>query len=193
MSYQVKCIRTWVPGSFPREFLQPGTYKWWADEDTCTVILGEYFKEIWPMMTRGEGDCKGMRLVYVGITTKMSLWQRVCKWHIQERHTHSKVVHKTLSTLRQSLASLLGDDWMDERGVHKLQDSMRVEVRPSQYPIRDPRLLVEAEAIENEMMQTHVLPLNIQTNHNPAVQEYKTYLRERRRTSRLATLQRIGN
>ncbi len=192
MSYLVKDMRAWVRNDVPKEFLSPGWYTWWADEKTCRKLLGDHFKHLWPLMTEGSDDCKDKKLVYVGITTKGDLWKRVGKWHILEKHTHSKVRRKTLSTLRQSLCSLLGDDWMDATTCNQVQDLMRVEIHPIQLPFRDSRLNEKTDHIERQMMNDHVLPLNIQKNNNPTVRVFKIYLKARRKATRLATLDRLG-
>lgn len=121
-------------------------------------------------------------LVYVGIANKMSLQKRIL-WHIDDSHSLSKIKSKTLSTLRQSLSSILYKTW----NCKTILDDFIEE-----------NMIVCCEAIENfetrekQLIQKYILPLNIQHNHSEELKNFIKTLKYLRKKSRENAIEEIN-
>ena len=139
---------------------QAGFYRWFMPLelvrelqipfDGCTYIEGQGY------------------LVYVGIAKSMR--QRLV-WHITQVHRLSAVKSGFLSTLRQTLSGLARVPMDDTITVDKIIDKMFVEFEYCKSK-------GEAQTIEEEYFQTHVLPLNIMGNQHPFTRELKRLRKE---------------
>ena len=107
-------------------------------------------------------------LIYVGIAKSMR--QRLV-WHVTQEHRLSAVKSGFLSTLRQTLSGLARVPMDDTYTVDKIIDKMFVEFEYCKSK-------AEAQAIEEEYFQTHVLPLNIMGNQHPFTRELKKLRKE---------------
>ena len=168
-----------VPGD------KPGWYRWCATPEATRQLLGTYFDELRPHLLQGEEGSprQGLYCVYVGIAVKESIRARL-NWHVNQRHTVSCVKHGTLSTLRQSVSSLVGKDQGDERATNTLIDQLTVEYFPVDFPIRSEEAKQHIEEKEREKIKNHVIPLNIQNNHQPILADFKRALKKARKDAR---------
>lgn len=166
---------------------RPGWYRWWAPEPVLRKLLGSHYQELAPLLTRGQGGTSGLFCIYVGVAIRGSIRARL-KWHINQKHTFSAVKHGALSTLRQSIASLVGSSQGDEAATNQLIDLLTVEYYPVDWPIKSDQVKTTIETTERAEMQNHVLPLNIRGNRNPAVASYKKYLKAARKNAKASYL-----
>lgn len=157
----------------------PGWYRWWAPKEALRQLLGTHFNDLFPHLTQGENQLAGLYYIYVGVAIRESIRARL-NWHVNQRHTLSCVRSGTLSTLRQSIASLVGQNQLDENATNALIDQLMIEYFTATDPIKSLRAkahLVQAEAQE---LVTHALPLNIKSNHNKHTQRFKQTLKAAR-------------
>ena len=103
----------------------PGYYKWWANRTELDVILNELnvkFDDIKSSIeTQSDKFC-----IYIGIAVKESIRDRL-NWHINDTHTETRVKYGTLSTLRQSIASIVAHDQYDKKATDDFIDKLEVE------------------------------------------------------------------
>jgi len=166
------------------DMAHPGWYQWWAPVELCRQLLGPHAENVLPHLTVGTDDLSDYRLIYVGIAANESLYDRIVNWHIRERHTQSKLTHRTLSTLRQTLSSLAADSWAAEAETNAIIDQLRVEVFPGDTEIGETGVKQYLRAQEAEQIAQHVIPLNIQGNNNPYLHNFLIYLKGKRRDGR---------
>lgn len=162
---------------------RPGWYRWWAPPAALQALLGDQYKQLSPSLSQGLEQLSGLYYIYVGVAVKESIRARL-NWHVNQHHTHSCVRHGTLSTLRQSIASLVGSDQMDEAATNALIDQLTIEYFPSSQPIKSAEAKNELEQSERKEMAKHLLPLNIQNNHNPIMSDFKRVLKAARQAAR---------
>jgi hypothetical protein len=124
-----------IPGN------RPGWYRWWAQEAEVRVLLDspflthKYFDELAANLHKGTGDLQHYYYIYTGVAVKESIRKRL-DWHINQRHTENAVQIGTLSTLRQSLSSLIAGDQYNETETNYFIDKLLVEYIPVEYEIR---------------------------------------------------------
>ena len=162
---------------------KPGWYRWWAPRSALKKLLGAQYRAILPKLTKGCGNLKGHRYVYVGVAIKESIRARL-NWHVNQKHSFGCIKHGTLSTLRQSISSLVGSSQGDEAATNRIIDQLTVEFFPVNSPIRSIEAKTLTERLERGEMQLHSLPLNIQHNHNPHVAEFKVHLKAARKEAK---------
>ena len=105
--------------------VRPGYYKWWAKKAELDVILSALNAET-PEITAALEEKEGLYCIYVGIAVKESLRKRL-DWHVNDKHTASKVKNGTLSTLRQSIASIVAHNQYDKKATDAFIDKLYVE------------------------------------------------------------------
>lgn len=163
---------------------RPGYYKWWADRESLDIVLNKLevsFEEIEPYVeTREDLFC-----IYVGIAVKESLRKRL-DWHVNQRHTASAVRNGTLSTLRQTISSLVAHDQSAEEATNEFIDRLKVEYHESSFGIKSSEASDELHRIEREALSSHLCILNIQENNHPQVFEIKRKLKQLRKESKIA-------
>jgi hypothetical protein len=103
-------------------------------------------------------------------------------WHINQRHTEGAVQNGTLSTLRQSLSSLVAGDQYNEAATNDFIDKLLIEYFPVEYEIKSTEAKIFLEENERNEMSSHVLILNIKDNKRLEVKDFRKDL------SRLRTL-----
>lgn len=162
---------------------QPGWYRWWAPKIALRQLLGNAFDTIQLELTQGHGSLAGNWCVYVGVAVKESIRARL-NWHVNQKHVFTCIKHGTLSTLRQSISSLVGTDQGDEMATNQLIDQLTIEYFPVDMPIRSPEAKIYVEQIEREEMTINALPLNIQHNHHPAIIDFKKSLSAKRKAAK---------
>lgn len=161
---------------------RPGYYKWWADEETFREILTELevgFEEIEPYVEKqGELYC-----VYVGIAANESIRNRL-NWHVNDSHTLARVKNGTLSTLRQSISSLVAHDQSDKEATDNFIDRLKIEYFENENPIGSPQAKEELRDVERALMQKNLYVLNIQENRHEMAGPIRRRLRKIRREGR---------
>lgn len=160
---------------------RPGWYRWWAPEDALMQLLNaQGHPELKKELTKGSGKLTGYYYIYVGIT-KMSLRSRL-NWHVNDPHTDSRIKHRTLSTLRKSIVSLVGQDQLDKAATNAFIDQLLIEYFVVDSAIGSNEAKEIISNAEQYQMQHNALLLNIRGNHHPAVSIYTSALRVARRT-----------
>ena len=90
----------------------PGYYKWWAEKTELDIILLALDVDYTEMFSLIE-QRDGLYCIYVGIAAKESIRKRL-DWHVNDTHTPSRVLNGTLSTLRQSISSVVAHNQYDK-------------------------------------------------------------------------------
>ena len=160
----------------------PGYYKWWAARPELDVILRALnlnFSDIKTHIeTRGNLFC-----IYVGIAAKESVRDRL-NWHVNDKHTASQVIIGTLSTLRQSISSIVSHNQYDKAATDQFIDKLFLEYFYTDSPIKSEAAKTELHAIETKLMSEYLRLLNIQDNHNPLSEPIKAKLKRLRKESK---------
>lgn len=168
----------------------PGWYKWWASEDTLKQLLDSpyisknYYSELFPNLTKKNIDGINYYYIYVGVAIKESIRSRL-DWHVNQKHTKSSVESGFLSTLRQTISSLVAKDQYDEENTNKLIDSLVIEYYPVDLPIKSIKAKEKIERIEKEELNNNMLPLNLRDNKNIIVKNFLKELSQVRKQSKL--------
>ena len=163
---------------------KPGWYRWWAPEEALMLLLGDHYHVLSPHLTKGQGKLAGLSCVYVGVAVKESIRSRL-DWHVNQKHTHSCIKCGALSTLRQTISSLVGHSQGDETATNRLIDQLMIEYFPVDMPLRSREAKEFVDQAENGEMHAKVLPLNIRHNHQPAIAEFKKSLKAARKAAKL--------
>lgn len=160
-----------------------GYYKWWADKETLLNILDKLrvvdFASIENALDRKED----LYCIYIGIAVKESLRSRI-NWHINQHHTKAAVRSGTLSTLRQSISSLMFGNQYNENDTNIFIDLLKVELFYSPYPIRSTEAIKQLTELESKTMANYLYLLNIRGNNHPQASVIRTKLTELRRNSK---------
>ena len=142
---------------------KPGYYKWWANKDELLIILDKLnmqFDDIANSLERKDGKY----CIYVGVAIKESIRKRL-NWHVNDKHTDNRVKNGTLSTLRKSIVSLVGDDAFDKAATNEFIDRLDIEYYSSDNPIKSQAAMVELHTIEKDLLSgKYLYILNIQEN-----------------------------
>ena len=161
---------------------KPGYYKWWVPKTELDFILKALdvsFSEIEKALeTKDNLFC-----VYVGIAAKESVRARL-NWHINDPHTSSRVKNGTLSTLRQTISSIVAHNQYDKAATDLFIDSMFVEWFYIDAPIKSEAAKTELHKIELKLMSEYLRILNIQDNHHPLSKPIKKELKVLRKESK---------
>ena len=168
---------------------KPGWYRWWASSEALKLLLDSkflsrtYCDEILPFLTKRTDKQTTLYSLYVGTASKGSIRQRL-NWHINQEHTTSTVLHGTLSTLRQSISSLVAGNQYDEVATNKLIDMLAIEYIVVDSPIRSENTKAVIEQIELDELTNRVYPLNIMKNRQPCIQSFRRELSKIRSNSK---------
>ena len=161
---------------------KPGYYKWWAERRELDVILRELQVGFSDISSALEGK-DGLFCIYVGIAAKESVRARL-NWHVNDRHTESQVRNGTLSTLRQSIASIVAHNQYDKSATDAFIDKLYVEWFYSENAIKSETAKSELHDIEQTLLAEHFRILNIQENRHPLSEKTKTALKSLRKQSK---------
>ena len=145
---------------------RPGYYKWWANKAELLIILRKLsiqFDEICNSLEqKNDRYC-----IYVGVAIKESLRNRL-NWHVNDRHDVNRVKNGTVSTLRKTISSLVGNDATDKLATNEFIDKLFVEYFLSEKPIKSQEATNELRDIEKRLLGSeHLYILNIQENRHP--------------------------
>ena len=141
---------------------KPGYYKWWAQQNEFDLILKELG------LTHDDIDKDvlkedGWYCIYIGIAGNESIRKRL-KWHVSDHHTASKIKHGTLSTLRQSISSIIAHDQFAEDATNEFIDKLKIEYHDVEEGISK-ETKGKLEKIEKKAMDANWYVLNIQCNN----------------------------
>lgn len=144
----IECIK-----SIPKD--KPGWYKWWAPQEVLEKLLNskyienEHLSYLLPYLTNKKIEGVDYYYIYVGIAVKESIRDRL-NWHINQHHTISSVKSGILSTLRQTISSLVAGNQFDEKTTNRLIDSLFVEYFPINLEIKSDEAKEKIENIEKK-------------------------------------------
>ncbi len=160
----------------------PGYYKWWASKEEFDFMLKkldvnyENIKDA--IETRNDLYC-----IYIGIAVKESVRERL-NWHINDRHTTSQIKHGTLSTLRQSISSIVVQNQHDKKSTDDFINKLYVEYYYSKNKIKSDEAKKELHKAEVELLSEHLYILNIKDNAHPLAYSIKKKLKLLRKISK---------
>ena len=160
----------------------PGYYKWWAKRTELDIILTELNVKFDDVKSSIETK-SGMFCIYVGIAVNEPVVDRL-NWHVNDKHTESSVKYGTLSTLRQSIASILVHNQYDKEATDNFIDTLEVEYFFNDNPIKSTDAKNELTDIEKQLLQEHLRVLNIRDNNHPCAKEIKKELKRLRKISK---------
>ncbi len=167
----------------------PGWYKWWAPETTLELLLNspyisqKYFLDLLPHLTTKNINGINYYYIYVGVAIKESIRDRL-NWHVNQHHTKSSVESGFLSTLRQTISSLVAGNQYDEESTNKLIDTLIIEYYPVETSIKSLEAKEQIERIEKEELANNALPLNLRDNKNYILKNYLKELSHARKQSK---------
>lgn len=121
--------------------------------------------------------------IYIGIAEKESIGNRL-DWHVNQEHKQSAIKSGFLSTLRQSLSSLLSHNQKNEEATNEFIDNLYIEF----FEVTE-EAEGELRKIEKEAMEKYLYILNIHGNHHSKVGEIKKKLKELRKAGKHKALQ----
>jgi hypothetical protein len=168
---------------------RPGWYRWWAREAEVMTLLDskfltkKCFNTLAPKLHKGDGDLNNYYYIYTGVAVKESIRSRL-NWHINQSHSESVVKHGTLSTLRQSLSSLITANQRNEKATNDFIDALTVEYFPIEFQIKSPEAKKYLERNEEQEMYKYILILNIQKNKRQEIEYFKKELSKLRTSSK---------
>ena len=160
----------------------PGYYKWWAKKSELDIILSALNAEFFELSSFIEQK-DGLYCIYVGIAAKESIRKRL-DWHVNDAHTPSRVLNGTLSTLRQSISSVVAHNQYDKDATDAFIDKLTIEFYTIDDPIKSPSAIDNLHIIERRIMSEHLYVLNIQDNKFPQAQPIKKRLSALRKNSK---------
>ena len=168
---------------------KPGWYRWWAPAEALEQLLDsqyiskKHMKKMLPLLYKQNYCGELYYCIYTGIATKGSIRARL-DWHINQHHTENAVRSGTLSTLRQTISSLIAGNQYDELATNELIDMLLVEYCAMDYQIKSAEAVSVIEQIENDEQSKYILPLNIKGNHHSVAQPFLYELRAARKRSK---------
>ncbi|UTC62504.1 hypothetical protein E4O05_00895 [Treponema sp. OMZ 787] len=160
----------------------PGYYKWWAKRTELDIILNELNVNFDDVKSSIETKLD-MFCIYVGIAAKESIGERL-NWHVNDKHTTTSVKYGTLSTLRQSIASIVAHDQYNKKATDDFIDKLYVEYFFNDHRIKSGDAKNELTCIERQLLQEYLRVLNIMENNHPCAKEIKKELKRLRKISK---------
>ena len=164
-------------------------YRWWCSKKELNKLLNseyiseKHLEEILPHLTKKEINRKTYYYIYVGVAINESIKDRL-NWHVNQHHSKSSVESGFLSTLRQSLSSLVAGNQYDEIATNNFIDKLIIEYNDINLPIHSKEAKKELETIEKSEMKNNTLPLNIRDNKNVIIYNYLKELSNCRKQSK---------
>ena len=160
-----------------------GYYKWWCEKAELDVILkalGADISDIQQAIERKDN----LYCVYVGIAAKESVRARL-NWHVNDKHTASRVNNGTLSTLRQSISSIVAKNQYDKEATDAFIDKLHVEWFCIDSPIKSAEAKAKLYSVERNLLFDRLRILNIKDNLHPLAEPIKFKLKLLRKNSKL--------
>lgn len=168
---------------------KPGWYRWWAPKEALEKLLNSqhisnsYLYDLISYLTKKYIDGKDYYYIYVGIAVRESIHDRL-HWHVNQKHAKSSVVSGYLSTLRQSISSLVAGNQYNEEATNELIDMLIIEYFPIDFGIKSQEAKEKIESIEKYEIINNVLPLNLRDNKNDIVKDFLKELSKARKNSK---------
>jgi hypothetical protein len=140
-----------------------GIYFWWVNSEAAAVIDGLSPNTQIGMCQKRNVNGEEYSLVYVGLAKNLS--SRVKDWHINQKHSDSAVRSGFISTLRHTIAAILGQNLYAQEAVNDFQNKYMLVsfIETEDY-----------KAEELKFIGSCSLPLNIKDNKtHPFYKELK--------------------
>ncbi len=169
----------------------PGYYKWWAPIESLSILLNskyiskEYLDELQPKLTKKIINNREYYYIYVGVAIKESIHDRL-NWHVNQHHTKTSVTSGFLSTLRQSLSSLVAGNQYEEDETNNFIDTLIIEYYPVNMEIKSKEAVDYISEIELYEINNHTIPLNLKDNKDKYLTNYLKELKTARKNSKQA-------
>ncbi|SHJ04648.1 hypothetical protein SAMN05720471_1151 [Fibrobacter sp. UWP2] len=168
---------------------RPGYYKWWANKKDFRMILSKLGADFDTIIRENVVECfDEFYCVYVGIAVKESVRSRI-NWHVNDKHDKKRVEKGYLSTLRQTISSIVANNQLAKKETNDFIDRLKVEVFYSNYEINSIEAKTEIEKIEKDLIQAKLRVLNIRDNEHPSAQSMKKTLQKLRKESKAKALE----
>ena len=162
---------------------KPGYYKWWAKKKELNELLKGLDTNLKDVIVNIEKS-DSLYCIYVGTAIKESLQNRL-DWHVNDKHTDRAVRNGVVSTLRQSIASIICHNQYDKDGTNCFIDKLYVEWFPQNFKIKSEAAKSKISKKEKELINNKYLRiLNIKDNNCKNGQDIKKRLKELRKESK---------
>lgn len=167
----------------------PGYYKWWARSDSLNKVLNspalskKYKEELLPYLTKKVINKEEYYYIYVGVAIRESIRDRL-NWHVNQHHTKTSVVSGFLSTLRQTISSLVAEDQYNETLTNDFIDELYVEYYSVNLPIKSDEAKIYIEQIEKDELKYNLIPLNLRDNKNIQLKPFLSELKNARKKAK---------
>lgn len=169
---------------------KPGWYKWWCPLKELKILLNskyiknKYLEELLPNLTKRKINGKEYYYIYVGVAINESIRDRL-NWHVNQHHSKSSVESGFLSTLRQTLSSLVAGNQYDEDKTNQFIDKLFIEYSSINLSIHSKEAKLKIDEIEKNEINNNLLPLNIRDNKNNLIRIYIKELSDCRKQSKI--------
>lgn len=175
-----------VPGD------KPGYYKWFCQKEDLIIILnalGERFDDLEKYFEKRDN----LYCIYVGVAINESIRSRL-DWHINQSNNYVAVRTGFLSTLRQSIASVISGDMSDTISTNNFIDKLYVEYHYFDYVIKSDEAKEYIGDIERKLLSSDKLYiLNIKDNKNFLAKEILPKLKNMRKNAKKTALMRYNS
>jgi hypothetical protein len=153
------------------EITSKGIYFWFMHPEGYNA-LSTYIK-ITPINPVYKKDIGGASydLVYIGTAGTGKKGNSNLKhrfvWHINEKHTHKKVYHRTLSTLRSGLGSLIADNLIIPNTEQLINDFLKKYMKVYWIEYSDNKSIIDND--ENILITNIKALFNLKNNPNAGI------------------------
>ena len=179
ITVEAKSLRSGLP-------IKLGIYKWYAPEETLKKLCKDFPSLIEEVEndekpnSKLEYNGRTYYLVYIGTAKYM---QRRLLPHVNS-HTSEDIENSTISTLRQSISSLIAGNQNNNDDTNNIIDTMLIK-----YECFDNSL----GTLEEDLIKQYNPILNIQHNkpNSPEKIRFKNYLRRLRTSAREVALKEL--
>ena len=145
-------------------------------------VLDTDFSEVVPYIEQKDS----LYCIYIGIAAKESIRRRL-DWHVNDSHTQSRVLNGTLSTLRQSISSIVKHNQFDKTATDEFIDRLNIEWFTINDEIKSQSAIEKLHKVECSYMAKHLCVLNIQENKHPQAKSIRKKLSALRKSSKKST------
>ena len=140
-----------------------GIYFWWVNSEAAAVIDNLSPNTQMGMCQKRNINGEEYSLVYVGLAKNLS--SRVKDWHIKQKHSDSAVRSGFISTLRHTIAAILGQNLYAQEAINNFQNKYMLVgfIETEDYKVEELKFIGSCS-----------LPLNIRDNKvHPFYKELK--------------------
>jgi len=163
-----------------------GWYRWWVKETEVRLLLDssylskKYYDTLAAFLHKGEGVLNDYIYIYSGISGSI---QGRLNWHINQKHSDANIGNGYLSTLRQSISSLISGNQKDETATNDFLDKLMVEYFSVDENDKN-KAKVFLKKNEKQQMSDYVIPLNMSGNKRPELKEFLKDLEKCRKNAK---------